>query len=441
MLLPSQLHEISRRYSVYVDEMREFLLHEGFAVNSPGAVAELAARLRQDARFRGDVSSLARAVTYREREQIGYMELLGIVVVAAAGTRGASGQDEAMRQTLRFLMEARRPMHGEGSEAEVEAEPMRSAAVSEPLQMAMPVAESVRPRVVSETSDEPPMAFLADAAGEAPWWRAHAVWVVGFLGVMLGLGAGLMIRRSGNAANSGSTVASTAAPVAVPDAMRSHAQRGRSAGRSRKPSPAIARVSGREASAASHGTGTTGSAGTQGIIGTAREASAGAPLPESSAGRRPQPILAAAQGHVTDRSTLLAEFAHPVGGGTVPRSSAASSVPAATSSPAGSGAFGAPREGVVRLGSAGIMAGNVMFSPPPAYPAAASAAHVQGEVTVRAVVGREGDVIDARVVSGPPLLRDAALEAVERWRYRPYLQDGKPVAVATTAIVDFQMPQ
>lgn len=86
------------------------------------------------------------------------------------------------------------------------------------------------------------------------------------------------------------------------------------------------------------------------------------------------------------------------------------------------------------------MAANVMFSPAPVYPPAASAAHVQGEVRVRAVVGRDGDVIDARVVSGPPLLRDAALEAVERWRYRPYMQYGKPVAVATTAILDFQIP-
>ncbi len=90
--------------------------------------------------------------------------------------------------------------------------------------------------------------------------------------------------------------------------------------------------------------------------------------------------------------------------------------------------------------SLGLMAGNVIYSPAPAYPAAASAAHVEGEVTVQATVGRDGNVLDARVVSGPPLLRDAALQAVQQWRFRPYEQDGKAMNVGTTAVVDFQMP-
>jgi TonB family protein len=86
------------------------------------------------------------------------------------------------------------------------------------------------------------------------------------------------------------------------------------------------------------------------------------------------------------------------------------------------------------------MASNLMYSPEPEYPAGAIAAGVSGQVTVQAVVGPRGNVIDARVVSGPPLLREAALDALGRWRYRPYEQDGKPVAIATTAIFDFQIP-
>jgi TonB family protein len=88
----------------------------------------------------------------------------------------------------------------------------------------------------------------------------------------------------------------------------------------------------------------------------------------------------------------------------------------------------------------GNMASSLMYSPDPEYPAEAIAAGVQGEVTVRAVVGPRGNVVDASVVSGPPLLREAALDAVGRWRYRPYEQDGKPVTIATTAIFDFQIP-
>jgi TonB family protein len=87
-----------------------------------------------------------------------------------------------------------------------------------------------------------------------------------------------------------------------------------------------------------------------------------------------------------------------------------------------------------------MMAAYLVSSPAPAYPAAAFQARVQGEVTVRAVVDREGNITDARVISGPELLRDAALEAVQHWRYRPYTQDGKPIEVDTTAIVDFELP-
>ena len=109
--------------------------------------------------------------------------------------------------------------------------------------------------------------------------------------------------------------------------------------------------------------------------------------------------------------------------------------------PGGSyGSLDASAPGVVHPASIGMMASNLISSPAPAYPAAASQAQVQGEVTVRAVVDREGNVIDARVVSGPELLRDVSLEAVQHWRYRPYMQGGKPVEVATTAILDFELP-
>lgn len=85
------------------------------------------------------------------------------------------------------------------------------------------------------------------------------------------------------------------------------------------------------------------------------------------------------------------------------------------------------------------MAANLIWSPTPAYPAAASAAQVEGEVTVNALVGKDGNVLSARVVSGPPLLRDAALKAVEKWQYHPYLVSGRPGVIATTAIINFEL--
>lgn len=96
--------------------------------------------------------------------------------------------------------------------------------------------------------------------------------------------------------------------------------------------------------------------------------------------------------------------------------------------------------GTVRPVSLGVMAANVLYSPAPAYPPAAAAAHVQGQVTVQAEVDRDGNVAAARVVSGPLLLRDAAVDAVQRWRYRPYRSAGKAVSANATAVVEFELP-
>jgi TonB family protein len=96
--------------------------------------------------------------------------------------------------------------------------------------------------------------------------------------------------------------------------------------------------------------------------------------------------------------------------------------------------------GTVRVTSLGAMASNLLYSPVPAYPAAASASHVQGEVKLSADVDRDGKVASVRVISGPPLLRDAALDAVQRWRYRPYRSSGGPIPMAAIEIMDFQLP-
>lgn len=88
--------------------------------------------------------------------------------------------------------------------------------------------------------------------------------------------------------------------------------------------------------------------------------------------------------------------------------------------------------------SPGVMAGNVLSAPMPDYPMVARIAHVQGEVTVQAVVTREGTVETAHAVGGHHLLRGAAEDAVRQWRYRPYQVEGKTVDVSTTVRVRFR---
>ncbi len=88
--------------------------------------------------------------------------------------------------------------------------------------------------------------------------------------------------------------------------------------------------------------------------------------------------------------------------------------------------------------SSGVMASNLISNPAPDYPAVARLAHVEGQVVLQAVISRDGSVSAAHVLSGHRLLRGAALDAVRRWRYHPYLSNGHPVDVATIITVDFR---
>jgi protein TonB len=75
----------------------------------------------------------------------------------------------------------------------------------------------------------------------------------------------------------------------------------------------------------------------------------------------------------------------------------------------------------------------------PEYPPLARAARVEGRVVVECVIDTDGRVAQARVVTGRPLLDDAALQAVRQWRYRPTLLDGVAVAVQMTVTVEFHL--
>ncbi|MES2390035.1 MAG: energy transducer TonB [Acidobacteriota bacterium] len=61
--------------------------------------------------------------------------------------------------------------------------------------------------------------------------------------------------------------------------------------------------------------------------------------------------------------------------------------------------------------------------------------HFHGTVVLAAVIASTGRIVKLQVVSGPAMLRGAAIDAVRQWRYRPYLLNGSPVAVQTTIVV------
>lgn len=67
----------------------------------------------------------------------------------------------------------------------------------------------------------------------------------------------------------------------------------------------------------------------------------------------------------------------------------------------------------------------------PIYPAIAKAARIAGTVVIAVTISPEGKVKEAHVIYGPPMLQEAALEAVRTWKYKPYVVNEQPVEVRT----------
>lgn len=87
-----------------------------------------------------------------------------------------------------------------------------------------------------------------------------------------------------------------------------------------------------------------------------------------------------------------------------------------------------------------VAQGNLVHQVAPVYPNRARQNLVQGTVVLHAVIGKDGSIRDLKEVSSPSKdLTDAAMAAVEQWRYKPYVHDGQVVEVDTTIHVNFKL--
>jgi TonB family protein len=89
--------------------------------------------------------------------------------------------------------------------------------------------------------------------------------------------------------------------------------------------------------------------------------------------------------------------------------------------------------------SSGVAVGMLIQKTTPIYPQIAKTAGVAGTVVLDAVISKSGAIEDLHVVSGPVMLRKAALDAVRTWRYRPYKLNNEPTEVQTTINVIFSL--
>jgi periplasmic protein TonB len=91
--------------------------------------------------------------------------------------------------------------------------------------------------------------------------------------------------------------------------------------------------------------------------------------------------------------------------------------------------------------SEGVMAAALIYKVQPQYPALARNIHLAGTVYLRAIIATDGTVSQLEVISGSPILANAALRAVRQWRYQPTRLDGEPVEVETLVTVHFVLEQ
>lgn len=113
-------------------------------------------------------------------------------------------------------------------------------------------------------------------------------------------------------------------------------------------------------------------------------------------------------------------------------------VPGATASGLAAPAAPANPEPEVRQGG-DVQPPKLISSVPPVYPGLAKQNNVEGDVKIQAEVGISGNVSSMKVLSGPVLLRSAAMDALRHWRYSPAKLDGKPISTQYVVIIRFRL--
>jgi periplasmic protein TonB len=113
-------------------------------------------------------------------------------------------------------------------------------------------------------------------------------------------------------------------------------------------------------------------------------------------------------------------------------------LPAISATPAVAPPPQAAPEGPVRIRVGGALRPpRLVSSVVPNYPTIARQAGVEGDVVIDTTIDTNGAVTGMKVVSGPPMLRQAALDALRQWRYEPSKLNGEPVPVQMVVTLKF----
>lgn len=86
-----------------------------------------------------------------------------------------------------------------------------------------------------------------------------------------------------------------------------------------------------------------------------------------------------------------------------------------------------------------VQQARLIHSVPPVYPALAKITRVSGDVVVDALIDASGNVKTVKVLSGPTILQQSAIETVRQWKYEPARLDGQAVAMHLSVTVKFRL--
>jgi len=90
--------------------------------------------------------------------------------------------------------------------------------------------------------------------------------------------------------------------------------------------------------------------------------------------------------------------------------------------------------------SEGVVEPTLIHKIAPSYPMQARTERISGKVVLSAMIGADGSVAEIAVVSGSPILAEAAKEAVRRWHYHPAMLNGSPIAIQKQIMFLFTLP-
>jgi TonB family protein len=138
--------------------------------------------------------------------------------------------------------------------------------------------------------------------------------------------------------------------------------------------------------------------------------SSGGPSRLSASAAEPQTVQISPTLSITTGSAALSNLARPVASGTPS----------------------------VAIAQSDLEPMRVLKTVPPTYPSIARIRRLSGSVVVQVTVGKDGKVHNPQFVSGQPVFRDAAFDAVKQWKFKPAMLNGQPIDQTTEIKMDFK---